>query len=34
MWGRMARNMKSRLALTAVANRTVEEVARELALVA
>jgi len=34
MWGRMARNMKSRLAFTAVANRSAEEVADELALVA
>jgi len=34
MWSRMARNIKSRLAFTALANRTVEEVADELALVA
>ncbi len=34
MWGRMARNMKSRLAFTAVADRSAEEVADELALVA
>ena len=34
MWGRMARNMKSRLAFIAVANRSAEEVADELALVA
>jgi multimeric flavodoxin WrbA len=34
MWGRMARNMKSRLAFAAVATRTAEEVAHELALVA
>lgn len=34
MWARMARNMKSRLAWTAVAERTAEEVADELALVA
>jgi multimeric flavodoxin WrbA len=34
MWARMARNMKSRLAWTAVAQRTAEEVADELARVA
>lgn len=34
MWGRMARNMKSRLAFAAVADRTAEEVADELARVA
>ena len=34
IWGRMARNMKSRLAWSAVAERTAEEVADELALVA
>ncbi len=34
MWSRMARNMKSRLAFTAVANRSAEEVADELARVA
>lgn len=34
MWARMARNIKSRLAFTAVANRSAEEVADELALVA
>ena len=34
MWGRMARNMKSRLAWCAVAERTAEEVADELARVA
>jgi hypothetical protein len=34
MWDRMARNMKSRLAFTALANRTAEEVADELARVA
>ncbi len=34
MWGRTARNMKSRLAFIAVANRSAEEVADELALVA
>ena len=34
MWSRMARNLKSRLAFTAVANRSAEEVADELALVA
>ncbi len=34
MWGRMARDMKSRLAFTAVADRSAEEVADELALVA
>lgn len=34
MWGRMARNMKSRLACTAVATRAAEEVAHELALAA
>ncbi|MGD0482266.1 MAG: NAD(P)H-dependent oxidoreductase [Terracidiphilus sp.] len=34
MWGRMARNMKSRLAWTAVAERAPEEVADELARVA
>jgi hypothetical protein len=34
MWSRMARNMKSRLAFTAIANRSAEEVADELALVA
>jgi len=34
MWGRMARNMKSRLAWTAVAEGNAEEVADELALVA
>jgi len=34
MWGRMARNMKSRLAWSAVAEGNAEEVADELALVA
>jgi multimeric flavodoxin WrbA len=34
MWGRMARNMKSHLAWSAIADRTAEEVADELALVA
>ena len=34
MWGRTARNMKSQLLFTAVANRTAEEVADEIALVA
>jgi multimeric flavodoxin WrbA len=34
MWGRMARNMKSRLAWSAIADRAAEEVADELALVA
>jgi multimeric flavodoxin WrbA len=34
MWSRMARNLKSRLAFTAVADRSAEEVADELALVA
>lgn len=34
MWARMARNMKSRLVFTAVADRSAEEVARELAVVA
>jgi multimeric flavodoxin WrbA len=34
MWGRMARNMKSHLAFAAVATRTAEEIAHELALVA
>jgi multimeric flavodoxin WrbA len=34
MWGRMARNLKSRLAFTAVADRSAEEVADELARVA
>jgi multimeric flavodoxin WrbA len=34
MWARMARNMKSRLAWTAVAERNAEEVADELARVA
>jgi multimeric flavodoxin WrbA len=34
MWSRTARNMKSKLIFTAVANRTVEEVADEIALVA
>ncbi len=34
MWGRMARDIKSRLAFTAIANRTAEEVADELARVA
>jgi multimeric flavodoxin WrbA len=34
MWGRMARNMKSRLAWTADAERNAEEVADELARVA
>lgn len=34
MWGRMARNIKSRLAWSAVAERTAEEVADELARVA
>jgi multimeric flavodoxin WrbA len=34
MWSRMARNMKSRLAFTAIADRSAEEVADELALVA
>ncbi|MGD0789127.1 MAG: NAD(P)H-dependent oxidoreductase [Terracidiphilus sp.] len=31
MWGRMARNMKSRLVFTAVASRSAEEVADEIA---
>lgn len=34
MWARMARNLKSRLTFTLVANDTPEEVARELAAVA
>jgi hypothetical protein len=34
MWARMARNMKSRLAWSAIADRAAEEVADELALVA
>jgi hypothetical protein len=34
MWRRMARNLKSRMVFTAVANRTAEEVADELAAVA
>ena len=34
MWARMARNMKSRLTCSVVANSTPEEVARELAAVA
>lgn len=34
MWTRMARNMKSRMVFTAVAQRPAEEVADELALVA
>jgi multimeric flavodoxin WrbA len=34
MWGRMARNLKSRLAFTAVASRSVEEVADEIAAAA
>jgi len=34
MWARMARNMKSRLAFTAVADRSAEEVAHEFAAVA
>jgi hypothetical protein len=34
MWARMARNMKSRLVFTAVADRTAEEVADGLAAVA
>jgi len=34
MWARMARNIKSRLAFTAVADRSPEEVAHELAAVA
>jgi hypothetical protein len=34
MWKRMARNMKSSMVFTAVANRAPEEVADEIALVA
>lgn len=34
MWSRMARNLKSRMAFTTVANRSAEEVANELTLVA
>jgi len=34
MWARMARNMKSKLVFTAVANRSAQEVADELAAVA
>jgi hypothetical protein len=34
MWARMARNLKSRLVFTAVADRSAEEVAREFAAVA
>jgi multimeric flavodoxin WrbA len=34
MWRRMTRNMKSQMAFVAVANRSAEEVADELALVA
>jgi multimeric flavodoxin WrbA len=34
MWTRMARNMKTRMAFTAVSNRSAEEVANEIALVA
>jgi hypothetical protein len=34
MWARMARNMKSRLAMTTIADRTPEEVAHDLALAA
>lgn len=34
MWSRTARNLKSRMAYTAVANRSAEEVADEIALVA
>jgi len=34
LWARMARNMKSRLVLTAVADRPIEEIADEIALVA
>jgi multimeric flavodoxin WrbA len=34
MWAHMARNMKSKLVFTAVANRSVEEVTNELAAVA
>jgi hypothetical protein len=34
MWSRTARNLKSQMAFTAVSNRSVEEVADEIALVA
>jgi len=34
MWGRMARNMKSRMDFAAATNRSTEEVANEIALVA
>jgi len=34
MWKRMARNLKSRVVFTAVSNRSAEEVANEIALVA
>lgn len=34
LWSRMARNMKSRMVFTAIANRSAEEVADEIAFVA